>query len=157
MFENNSTYSMVNYGCTFIHKNGSQNNRGAFRPKEEEVGHEMFGPGNIVNGTFAFKREVYDELGGFMPMHVEDVDCSSLNYGGVRTLSASSPWDFSAFAQLEFPEIQQYFMVKHPDHPHNIVKELGNPWGQDFYLFYKYTRKYHSKPFDEYLLKVHLR
>lgn len=157
MFEENPDYSMVNYGCTFIHKDGRTNNRGAFHPKEEAVGHEIFGPGNIVNGTFAFKREVYEDLGGFMPMHVENVDCTSLNYGGVRRLSASSPWDFSAFAQLEFPEIQQYFMVKHPDHPHNIVRELGDPFGDDFYLFYKYSRKYHSKPFDEYLLKVHPR
>ena len=48
-----------------------------------------------------------------------------------------------------------YFMVNFEDEPDKIIKELGNPWGNDFYLFYKYTRQYVSKPIDEYLYIVH--
>lgn len=36
-------------------------------------------------------------------------------------------------------------------------KPLGNPWGQDFFIFYKLTRHYISKPLDLYLYICHLR
>lgn len=156
-FKRYKSFRMVNFGSTFIHKDGRENQRGPFRPKKKKVGHEMFGGGNIVNGTFVFHRSIYDELGAFPPMHVEDIDCSEINYGGVRRLSMSSPWDFSAYAQLEFPEIRQYFFVDREHEPNKAIKELGNPFGNDFYLFYKFTRKYQSKPLEEYLLRVHLR
>jgi len=68
-----------------------------------------------------------------------------------------SPYDFAAAAQLEFPELRKHFMVDHENEPNKIIKELGNPWGQDFYLFYKYTRKFHSKPVKKYLYIVHPR
>ena len=48
-------------------------------------------------------------------------------------------------------------MVDHVNEPNKIIKELGNPWGNDFYLFYKYTRKYHTLSFKEYLYIVHLK
>ena len=99
-------------------------------------------------------RSVYDKLGAFPPHRVQNIDCSELNYGGPRVLWMTSPYDFSAHAQLEFPEIRQYFMVNHVAEPHKIIKELGNPWGNDYYLFYKYTRKYHSKPIDEKWLYI---
>ena len=110
-----------------------------------------------MNGTFVFHRSIYEDLGAFPPHHIENIDCSSLNYGGIRELWMTSPYDFSAAAQLEFPELQKYFMVDHVAEPHKIIKEFGNPWGQDHYLFYKYTRKYHSKPIDKYLYKVNLK
>ena len=153
-------YKMFNFGCRFIHKDGSTNTRDPFKPKKLKVGHKIFGGGNIVNGTFVFNRSVWEDLGGYPPQDIKDIDCSKINYGGdggVRNLSMCSPYDFSAYAQLEFPEIRQYFMVDHENEPEKILKELGNPWGQDFYLFYKYTRKYHSKPFKQYFYIVHLR
>ena len=118
------------------------------------MGHKVFGGGNIVNGTFVFHRSVYDDLGGYPPHDIKDIDCSEINYGGKRELHMTSPYDFSAYAQIEFPEIREYFMVNHIAEPHKIIKELGNPWGNDYYLFYKYTRKYHSKPMDENWLYV---
>ena len=164
-FKSFPEYKMFNFGCTMIHRDGATNLRGVFKPKETEIGHEIFGGGNIVNGTFVFHRSVYDELGAF-PMHViHNIDCTVLNYPAyngqpepfIRDLQMTSPYDFSAFAQLEFPELQKMYSVKHPDHPKLLVRELGNPFGQDYYLFYKYTRTYKSKPMDDFLLRVHLK
>lgn len=156
-FEENPDYALINFGCKYVHKDGNITSRGPFTPQPLEKGHEVFGGGNIVNGTFVFKRSVYADLGGFPPAEIDDVDCSELNYGGIRKLEMVSPYDFAAAAQVEFPEIRQYFMVDHENEPNKIIKELGNPFGQDFYLFYKYTRKYHSKPFDDELYVVHVR
>ena len=157
LIKDNPKYKMFNFGCRYVHKDGSTNTRDSFKPKKLKVGHELFGGGNIVNGTFAFHKSVLEDLGGFPPQDTKDIDCSEINYGGVRNLSMCSPYDFSAYYQLKFPEIRQFYMVNHENEPSKILKELGNPWGQDFILFYQYTRKYHSKPVDEHLYIVHLR
>ncbi len=153
----NPEYKMINFGNMFKHKDHKTMFRGPFKPAELEVGHEKFGGGNIVNGTFAWHRSVYDDLGAYPPANLVDVDCTPLNYGGIRNLWMGSPYDFSAAAQLEFPETREYFMVDHEAEPAKIIKELGNPWGQDWFIFYKYTRKYHSKPIDQYLYIVNPR
>lgn len=158
-------YRMFNFGNYFYHKDGNITKRGPFKPRKKKLGHAMFGGGNIVNGTFVFHRSVYRELGAFPPYRLKNIDCTDINYPQymnqekpyIRDLCSASPWDFSAMAQTEFPEIQQYFMEKHPDHPELLVKELGNPFGNDYYLFYKYTRRYHSKPINKYLLNVYLK
>jgi glycosyltransferase involved in cell wall biosynthesis len=154
-------YSMFNFGSIHIHKDGRETMRDPFEPKELEVGHEIFGGGNIVNGTFVFKKEVFDKLGAFPQPIIKNIDCTELNYpaGGsmIRELTVASPYDFSAYAQIEFPEIRQYFMVDVESEPNKVIKELGNPFGQDYYLFYKYTRKYKSKPIKEYLYIVYHR
>lgn len=134
----NPDYKMFNFGSIHIYKNGDARVRGAFKPKELEIGHEMFGGGNIVNGTFIFHRSVWEDLGDFPE------NCTLTN-----------PWDFSAGAQRDFPELKPMFIVTSDEHPEGVVKELGNPWGQDFWLFYKYTRKYKSLPFDKQLLCVY--
>lgn len=146
-------YKLFNFGCTFIHKDGASNQRGPFKPKEVGQGHEVFGGGNIVNGTFVFSRDVYESLGAF-PEGIKTID---VPWYKNTELFWTSPYDFSAYAQVEFPEIVPFFMLKHPDHPAGLPKELGNPYGNDFYLFYKYTRKYHSKPMDDFLYTVHLK
>lgn len=164
-FKENPSYSIINFGNKNIYPDGTSTFRDEFIPKEEKIGHEIFEGGRIVNGTFCFKREVYEDLGAFPEYHLKDKDCTELNYPQyegqpepyIRDLYMTSPYDFSAAAQLEFPELQRFYMVKHPDHPKHLVKEFGNPWGQDFYLFYKYTRKYHSKPIHEHLLIVNLK
>src|SRR3990172_6208418 len=66
-------YKLFNFGCTFIHRDGKTTQRGPFKPKEEEVGHEVFGGGQIVNGTFVFAKEVYDTLGAF-PEGIKTID-----------------------------------------------------------------------------------
>lgn len=160
MFKKYPKYKMFHFGCSFKSRDGED--RGTREPhifKKRKVGFEVFGGGNMVNGTFVWHRSIYDELGGYPPLETHNIDCSEIGYGeGPRSLFMTSPYDFSAYAQMEFPEIRPYFQEKHPDHPRGLVKELGNPFGQDFYLFYKYTRKYWSKPIkNKYLYKVNLK
>ena len=38
-----------------------------------------------------------------------------------------------------------------------LVRPLGNPWGDDYYMFYKLTRKFKSKPLDMNLYCQHIR
>lgn len=153
----NPEYKMFNFGSIYNRSNGKRvfENREPFEPKVLEVGHEVFGGGNIPWGTFIFHRSVYEDLGGFPPKVIKDIDCTPINYGGIRDLHMNTPFDFSAYAQMEFPELRQFFMVDHEAEQDKIIKELGNPWGNDMYLFYKYTRKYHSKPIKEYLYVVY--
>lgn len=152
----NPDYKMFNFGCIYINKDGRVTHRGPFAPAKLEVGHEIFGKGQIVNGTFIFHRSVYEELGGF-PHGVitpEDQDEMEKIYGKRGELNICSPWDFSCYAQLEFPELRQFCMVNYENEPNKIIQELGNPVGQDFYLFFKYTRMFHSFPADLYLYYV---
>lgn len=154
LYKKYKRYKMFNFGCTFIHKDGGENTRDPFMPKRKRKGgHEVFGGGKIVNGTFTFSRDIYEDLGAFP----EGIKTINVPWYKKTELFWTSPYDFSAYAQAEYPEIQPFFQVKHPDHPAGLPKELGNPYGNDFYLFYKYTRKYISKPIKEYLLKVHLK
>ena len=69
-------------------------------------------------------------------------------------LNMCNPWDFSCFAQLEFPELSEYCFVNVEEEGKKYVQELGNPWGQDYYLYYKYTWKYQSSIADFYLYWV---
>ena len=148
---------MFNFGCRYHHEDGGKNFRDPFYPKKLDVGHEKFGGGSIVNGTYVFHRDVYEDLGGFPKDVIKDIDCTEINYGPKqpRDLHMNTPYDFSAAAQMELPEIREYFMINHVAEPKKIIKELGNPWGQDYYLFYKYTRKYHSKPIKSHPYIVH--
>lgn len=153
LFEEYHHEKMLNFGAVYFHKDGRVTERGPFAPARAPIGHEIFGTSNIVNGTFVFKKEVYQTLGGYpesdtmkdpRPGH-ED-----------KWLKMTSPWDFALQFQEEHPEIKPFFEVNRDDHPYG-VRELGNPWGNDFALFYKYTRKYHSKPIQENLYFVHPR
>lgn len=166
--KNNKKYKMFNFGS--IHKwlDGTITKRDAFKPKMLKKGHESFGGGNIVNGTFVFNRTVYEKMGGYLTNQVDaegyirQIDCTILNYPSypdqekpyIRDLFLGTPYDFSAAYQLKYPQLQELFMEKHPDHPEKLVKELGNPWGQDYALFYQYTRKFQSFPIDMYLYIV---
>ena len=160
-----SKYRLYNFGCIFRHSDGAETQRGPFKPKKKKKGHEVFGGGNIVNGTFIFHKSVFKDLGGFMPPAIEQIDTTEVAYPAhygdpepyIRDLFNTSPYDFSAYMQLKYPEIRQYFMTKHPDHPKGLQKELGNPYGNDFYLFYKYTRQYKCKAIKEHLLRVNLK
>lgn len=160
-YEKYPKYQMFNFGCSYVHKDGNITTRDSFKPKRKKVGHEIFGGGNIVNGTFVFSKRIYEEMGGFPSEEIKEIDCTSLNYpaGGsfIRDLTMGSPYDFSAWFQLTFPETQQYFMVNVDSEPGKVIKEIGNPFGQDYALFYKYTRKYHSRPMEDRLLTVHIR
>lgn len=137
--EANPDSKLFNFASIHVHKDYGTQIRGAFHPEPADVGHAIFGGGNIVSGTYIFSRDILAELGGFP-----------------KEGRMWNPWDFSISAQTEFPEIQPYFTVNdNPNHPPGTPKELGNPWGQDYFLFYKYTRKYKTKTFDFPLILVH--
>lgn len=165
--EENLHYKMFNFGTIYAQEDGTFTFREPFTPKRLKVGHKIFGGGNIVNGSFVFHRSIYEDLGGYPGDEnglVHNADCTEINYPlfkeqpkpYIRDLYMGTPYDFSAAMQLKFPEIRRYFMVDHESEPSGkIIKELGNPWGQDFALWYQYTRKYHSKPIKEYLYIVH--
>ena len=124
-------YSVFNFGAIVVNSNYSVRLWDAFKPARAEVGHEIFGGGTIMAGTFIYRKEATDTIGHFR--------------------DTCSPWDFSTEAQEEFPEIKPFFTVTNEDHPKGYPKELGNPWGQDFYMFYKLTRKYHSQVLNTHL------
>ncbi len=155
IIKENPTEKLFNFGAIYRPEDGTETKRAPFIMEP----HQIFGGGNIVWGTFAFHRSIYKDLGAYPPEKIENVDCTEINYGArqPRNLYMNTPFDFSAYAQIEYPELRQYFMVDHEAEPEKIIKELGNPWGNDFYLYYKYTRKYVSKPIEEYLYVVHPR
>jgi glycosyltransferase involved in cell wall biosynthesis len=149
---------LFNFGSIHITKEYKAHPRDAFKPAKFDVGHEVFGGGTIVNGTFIFHRSVYEDLGGYPEPEVHNVDCSEINYPDnegklTRSLGMSSPWDFAAYYQVKYPEIRPYFT--HDAEPNKVIRELGNPWGNDYALFYQYTRKYYSEPIDAHLYIVH--
>ena len=158
MIKKNPKHKLFNGSSYHVWSDWSGHIRGAFNLPEKKVGHEIFGRGQIVNGTFIFNKSVYEDLGAYPGDKngiVKKVDCKKINYGKVRDLYMGSPWDFSAAFQLEYPEIQDLFMVNYEAEPTKVIAELGNPWGNDFALWYKYTRKYHTKTYDVPIYIVH--
>lgn len=111
-------YKVFNFGAILIHKDYGISIRPTFCPKELEVGHEPFASGKIGAGSFVFHRSVFEDV------------------GGLPTLGL---WDFAEFGKQQFPELRNFYPGG---------KEFGNPWGEDFFMFYKITRKYHSKPLN---------
>lgn len=148
-------YNLFNFAVKFASKAGPDKDwiRGPFEPKVEGTGHETFGGGNVVNGSYIWSRAVYDDLGGF-PDNCYDRD-HPLHVG--KNLHMTNPWDFSFRFQELYPETQPLFEVVNEDHPKGYPRELGNPWGQDYALFYQYTRKYHSLPIKEVTHVIHTR
>ena len=55
-FRENQERMLLNFGCVYKNKDGTEKKRGPFVMQD----HQVFGGGNIVNGTFVFKREVYE-------------------------------------------------------------------------------------------------
>lgn len=129
-------YKVFNFSSIHIGRNYQSRIRECFRPAEKGDGHEVFGGGCIVNGTFIFHKSLIDK---------EMLD--GLNY--------SNPWDFSINFQNRFPEIKPYFTATHPDHPKGLPRELGNPWGNDYYLFYQITRHNKSKALNIPIIMIH--
>lgn len=156
--EKNKKYKIFNFASYHVHTDWKAHIRSAFEPEKRKVGHEEFGKGFIVNGTFFFNRSIYEKLGAYPGDKngiIKNIDTSSINYGGVRDLYMGSPWDFSAAMQLELPELQKYCFVDHKAEPYKVIAELGNPWGQDYALFFKYTRKYQTKTYNVPIYIVH--
>jgi len=113
---------VFNFQEALVGENGSLRIRNLFQPKQLETGHEFFCSGGISTGNFIFKKECLSEVGYFP--------------------ETSNFWEFSRLAKEEFPEIAEKC----------YKGELGNPWGEDYFLFFKLTRKYHSIPLPVVLM-----
>lgn len=92
---------------------------------------ERFRSGLIGMGSYVYKRTIHDDIGYFP--------------------EAGVPYNFASVAKQEFPEMIEWFGPDDKEDPE--CKTLGNPCGDDYYLFYKITRKYKSKmlPFLTYV------
>jgi glycosyltransferase involved in cell wall biosynthesis len=99
----------------------------------DEQGDKPFGSGHIGAGSFVFHRSVYEEIGPMPELGL---------------------WDFADKAFEEFPEIKQFF--EKPGEP-GQYNSLGNPWGQDYYYWYKMTRKFKAKKLNAAPYFVHSR
>jgi len=108
--------------------------RPTFRPKwiVSEGRHEEFKSGHIGTGSFVFHREVYEEIG-------------SLPF-------ASSPYKLHELA-TDVHHLYPYPPQKKLGH----AGSLGNPWGDDWLMFYRITRKFQSIPLDLLLYIQHVR
>ena len=95
-----------------------------------DVGMGFFPTGMIASGHFCFRRELLEELGG-LP-------------------HTTSPYELAKMAAKEFPEFQTMM-------DNRGVDTLGNPHGDDYYFFYKLTRKHKSKALPLKLYLQHVR
>lgn len=134
----NPDYKVFNFGAIVFFAKGTRaqqlfagtNLREPFKFED----HEEFDSGHIGTGSFIFHREVYKDVGGLVPA----INCYVL----------------ADEAKREFPAIVKFkggFYMEGG-------KELGNPWGDDYYMFFKITRKYKCKtlPYYLYIQYAHL-
>lgn len=91
-----------------------------------------FRAGVVGAGSWIFHRSIYEKVGLIPELGL---------------------WDFAYKAFEEFPEIKPFYW--------NGAKQnydtLGNPFGEDFYYFYKMTREFKCKYLDIYPYFVHSR
>lgn len=123
MTEDFPGYKCYHFGATII-RMGFQSVREPYEIAEEGEGMARFPSGHTGAGSFVFHKECLGKVGYLQ--------------------EAINPYQFADMAKEESPEIKEWFGPI----PTNKVpnsKSLGNPWGDDWYMFYKITRKYKSK------------
>lgn len=96
-------------------------------------GDKPFPSGTIGAGAFIFKRELLDEVGYLPEMGL---------------------WDMADWAFEKFPEVKPFYESKDSPGGYN---SLGNPWGEDWLMFYMLTRNNKSKYLDFAPYYVHSR
>jgi len=134
----NPDYKVFNFGAIIFTAKGSRQepkfNTNRFREPFTFEDYAEFDSGHIGTGSFVFHRQVYQEVGG-LP---EAINCYKL----------------ADMAKTEFPEMKKWFGPLYMEGG----KEIGNPRGDDYYMFYKITRKFKSKilPYYLYIQYAHL-
>ena len=113
-------YKCYHFGAIIV-RMGKQSLRDTLDLKEEGEGMERFRAGHIGAGSFVFHKDCLEKV-GYLP-------------------EAINPYLFGDMAKEEMPEIKEWYGPRQNDGG----KELGNPWGDDWYMFYKITRKFKSK------------
>lgn len=115
-------YSIFHFGA-LVCRADRYEIRPTFDIKEEDVGMQTFRSGKIGMGSFVFKKELLDDI-GYLP---EGKDLT--------------PYSFADVVKEKFPELREFYGPTYLEGG----KELGNPWGQDYLLFWMLTRKHKSK------------
>ncbi len=113
-------YKCYHYGAIVV-RMGYQSLREPQHLREEGEGMEMFSSGSTGAGSFCFHQSVLDTV-GYLPDEI-------------------NPYRFADACKRENPEIEQWYGPTYM----KGGKTLGNPWGDDWYMFYKITRKFKSK------------
>ena len=110
-------YKVFNFNHLIFNYNYEMN----IRPfiNMEIQGDTPFRSGVIGAGAFIFHKDVYKEIGPIPELNV---------------------WDLAYRAFEEFPEIKPFYW----NEANKDFDSLGNPWGDDYYYFYKMTRKFKS-------------
>jgi hypothetical protein len=77
---------------------------------------DIFKSGGIMSGSFIFKRECLDKV-GYLPSH-------------------RNPYEFGRIMREKNPELDELYGEQY---------DLGNPWGDDWAMFYNLTRDYQPR------------
>ena len=134
----NPDYKVFNFGAIIFTQKGTrqlpQFNSTRIREPFGLKDYEEFASGHIGTGHFIFHRQVYQKIGGLPQV----INCYKL----------------ADAAKTEFPEMKKWFGPLYMEGG----KEIGNPWGDDYYMFYKITRKFKCKtlPYYLYIQYAHL-
>ena len=120
MTEDYPGYMCYNYGAIVV-RMGYQSLRNPQELRENGEGMESFASGSTGCGSFCFNKSVLDTV-GYLP-------------------ETMNPHRFADMCKEETPQIKEMFGGKYLEGG----KDLGNPWGDDYYMFWKITRKFKSK------------
>jgi len=128
-------YKVFNFASIIYFPDHHSQIRETFKPEIEGDGHEWFRSGQIGQGSFIFRRDLWE---------------SSPKY---RIPDEASPYAFAAVSgfDMRIPERPELFSdprIIEAAGALNCGDSLGNPWGQDFLQFYLLTRDNYSKPLD---------
>lgn len=99
----------------------------------EVQGDAPFGSGNIGAGSFIFHKDVLKEVGLIPELGL---------------------WDFAKEFLDKYPETKPFFESRDQPGKYN---SLGNPWGEDYRMWYEITRKFKAKYLNTALYYVHSR
>lgn len=130
-------YQIFNFAAiVYDEQNFHSHVRHTFLPelRPDGGGHEQFKSGGIGTGSFVFAKEISELL------------------PEARTPYGDSG-SFAARATLRFPELESLYGRTESGQ----WRPLGNPWGDDYVMFFALTRNHISKPLDIALYLQHVR
>lgn len=133
-------YSIFNFGAiVYDEQNFRSYLRDTFMPgvRGDGGGHDVFKSGGIGTGSFIFRRELLESVGKLPEARTPYGDDESL----------------SALATKKWPEIGTLYGRTETGQ----WRPLGNPWGDDWLMFYILTRNNLSKPLNIHLYVQYIR
>lgn len=136
----NPNYQIFNFGAFVLDEQNVHSwIRNTFLPgvRSDGIGHDVFKSGGIGTGSFIFRRELLEEV-GFLPE-------AHSPYGDAQSLPA--------LATAKWPDLRNLYGQTE----NGQWKPFGNPWGDDWLMFYLLTRNHLSKPLDIVLYIQHVR